>query len=107
MLYRKFVKWDVCPVEQCYENPAVSAMLAYDDGDPKPMRELHIATTEPYVRIAGWCFDLRPYLRRYWVKTKLYGIQEFYASNRMDIRNEIGTNSVIEIYEVTSNFKKS
>ena len=46
-------------------------------------------TTDPYYKIGGWCFPLMPYLHKYWVKTKYYGIREYYAVNKTAIRNEL------------------
>lgn len=42
------------------------------------------------------------YMRRFWVKTKYYGIIEMYALNKTDIRKELKSN-VIEIMEVKKN----
>ena len=41
-------------------------------------------------------------MRRFWVKTKYYGIIEMYALNKTDIRKELKSN-VIEIMEVKKN----
>lgn len=42
------------------------------------------------------------YMRRFWVKTKYYGIIEMYALNKTDIRKELKSN-IIEIMEVKKN----
>ena len=101
MLYYKFVKWDACPLENALSTRIPAALAQYDNGDTKPFKELHIATTEPFYKVGGWCFDLRPYLRRFWVKTKYYGILEYYAINKTAIRKELNSNC-LEIVEVTA-----
>lgn len=50
--------------------------------------------------MSGWCFDLRPYLRRFWVKTKYYGILEYWAINKTAIRKQLKSDC-IEIVEVS------
>lgn len=89
MTYYKFVKWDIKPVENFLNCPIPAALQEYDNGNKKPLYNLQIATTEPYYKIGGWCFPLAPYLRRYWVKTKYYGILEYYAVNKSAIRKEL------------------
>lgn len=99
MQYYKFVKWDVPPVETVLQDRIPSALVEYDNGNKKPFNDLQIATTEPYYKRGGWCFSLRPYLRRFWVKTKYYGILEYYAVNKSAIRKELKSH-VIQIVEV-------
>lgn len=48
------------------------------------------------------CIPFAEYMRRFWVKTKYYGIIEMYALNKTDIRKEL-KNNVIEIMEVKKN----
>lgn len=99
MYYYKFVKWDVAPVENVLKNSIPAALQAYDDGNKKPWNDLQIATTEPYYKCGGWCFPYSQYLRRFWVKTKYYGILEYYAVNKTAIRKELKS-MVIEIIEI-------
>lgn len=99
MRYYKFVNWDVAPVETHFNNKTVNAMQEYDNGNEKPLKDLEIATTEPYIKIGGWLFDLKPYLKKYWVKTKYYGILEYYAMNKTAIRKELKS-YCIKIVEV-------
>lgn len=99
MIYYKFVSWDVPPIENVLHNAIPAALQEYDNGNTKPFNDMQIATTEPYYKIAGWLFDLRPYLRRFWVKTKYYGIQEYWAVNKTAIRRELKS-GCIEIVEV-------
>lgn len=89
MTYYKFVKWEAAPIEKVLTGEIPEALAAYDKGDKKPLNDLQIATTEPYYKIGGWCFPLAPYLRKYWVKTKYYGILEYYAVNKTAIRKEL------------------
>lgn len=99
MTYWKFVDWDVPPVEEVMEGQIPKALREYERGNKKPFQDLIVPTTDPYYKSFGWCFDLRPYLRRYWVKTKYYGILEYWAVNKTAIRKELKSNC-IEILEV-------
>lgn len=99
MQYWKFVKWDAIPIENALKHRTVKAMQEYDNGNTKPLYDLEIATTDPYIKIGGWCFSLVPYLKKYWVKTKYYGIQEYFAVNKTVIRKELKS-GVIKIVEV-------
>lgn len=99
MTYYKFVKWDAIPIENAITGKIPQALQEYDKGNKKPFNDLKIATTEPYYKIGGWCFPLAPYLRKFWVKTKYYGILEYYAVNKTAIRNELKS-YVIQIVEV-------
>lgn len=99
MFYYKFVAWEPKPIEDVLQGRIPTALAEYDKGNKKPFKSLEIATTEPWYKLGGWCFDLRPYLNRYWVKTKYYGILEYYAVNKTAIRNELKSH-VIEIQEM-------
>ena len=99
MTYYKFVKWDAAPIENVLSGTIPRALQEYDNGNIKPFNDLEIATTEPYYKIGGWCFPLAPYLRKFWVKTKYYGILEYYAVNKTAIRKELKTH-VIKIVEI-------
>ena len=99
MTYYKFVKWEPAPIDDVLKDRIPAALTAYDNGDKKAFNDLKIATTDPYFRRGGWCFPLEPYLKKYWVKTKYYGILEYYAVNKTAIREELKSN-VIKIVEV-------
>jgi hypothetical protein len=99
MTYYKFVKWDAAPIETVLMERTPKALAEYDNGNKKAFNDLQIATTDPYYKCGGWCFPLAPYLRRYWVKTKYYGILEYFAVNKTAIRKALKS-EVIEIVEV-------
>ena len=99
MYYYKFVSWEVPPIETVLREPLPAALQEYDEGNRKPFIDRQIATTDPWYKIAGWAFDLRPYLRKFWVKTKYYGILEYYAVNKTAIRNELKSHC-IKIIEI-------
>jgi hypothetical protein len=99
MIYYKFVKWDAIPIENVLKERLPAALAEYDNGNKKPFRDLEIATTDPYFRRGGWCFPIHQYLKRYWVKTKYYGILEYYAVNKTAIRKELKS-QVIQIVEI-------
>ena len=98
MRYYKFVSWDVPPVEKCFSASVPAALLKWDNGNKQPLKDLHLATSEPVCKIYGWAFPYSEYMRRFLVKTK-YGIVEMYALNKTDIRKKLKSN-VIEIVEV-------
>lgn len=89
MVYYKFVKWEPQPIEKVLTAAIPQALQEYENGNKKPFQDLQIATTDPFYKLGGWCFPLSPYLRRYWVKTKYYGILEYYAINKTAIRKEL------------------
>lgn len=107
MRYYKFVKWDVNPVESQYNNKVVAAMIAHDNGDKNAIKKIYHEyaismenlNTGLYKR-GGWAFILRDYCRRYWVKTRYYGIQEYFAPNKTCIYNIIGRYNAVECVEV-------
>lgn len=100
MQYYKFVKWEAADIDKVLQGRIPQAMLAYDNGDKQPLKDLHIVTQETVYKIGGWAFRYAEYLRKFWVKTRYYGILEVYALNKTDIRKEYGHN-VIKIVEVT------
>ena len=99
MTYYKFVSWEAHPIEEVLTAKLPAALQEYDNGNKKPFQEMQIATTEPYFRLGGWCFFLAPYLKKYWVKTKYYGIREYYAVNKTAIRKELKSHC-LKIVEV-------
>lgn len=99
MYYYKFVRWDALPIEEVLKGRTPEALKEYDNGNPKPLRDLHLVLDDPYIKIGGWCFHMRPYLKRFWVKLREYGINEYYALNKTDIRKRFGS-YVIEIHEI-------
>lgn len=102
MQYYKFVKWEAAPIETVLTGKIPRALQEYDNGNKNPFNDLQIATTNPYHKIGGWCFPLHHYLHKYWVKTKYYGILEYYAVNKTAIRKELKSN-VIQIVEIKEN----
>lgn len=98
MTYYKFVRWEVPAIEEVLTANFPQALIAYDNGDEKPLREFHVVTEEPVYRIRGWAFPFGEYMRRFWVKTKNYGIREVYAMNKTDICRAY--KGVLEIIEV-------
>lgn len=100
MQYYKFVNWEARPIEEVLKGRMPQAMLAYDNGNKQPLKDLHIVTQEAVYKLGGWAFRYAEYLRKFWVKTRYYGIIEVYAMNKTDIRKEYGR-EVIKIIEVT------
>lgn len=99
MYYYKFVRWDAAPVEDVLAHPTVKAIEEFEKGNKKPLKERHLVLDEPVIKFGGWCFVLLPYLKRYWVKLRGYGINEFFAMNKTDIRKRFNS-AVLEIIEI-------
>jgi hypothetical protein len=99
--YYKFVSWDAIPIENAMQHNTIKAINEYENDNKKPLKDLHIVLDSPYIDFGGWRFNLRPYLKKYWVKLKYYGIQEYYALNKTDIRKEFNS-YVIQIIEINT-----
>lgn len=99
MYYYKFVRWDAMPIEEAMQHKTIKAVEEFEKGNKKPLKKLHPVYDDPNIKVGGWCFNLRPYLKKYWVKLKCYGIQEYYALNKTDIRKKFNS-YVIQIIEV-------
>lgn len=99
MYYYKFVQWDAIPIEDAKQHSTIKAIEEFEKGNKTPLKECHLVLDDPHIKNGGWCFVLRPYLKRYWVKLKGYGINEYYALNKGDIRKKFGR-YVIEIIEI-------
>lgn len=89
MTHYKFVSWEVQPFENVLDNNLPKALLAADNGNIKPLKDMHIATQNPVYKCAGWAIPYKEYLKRYWVKTKYYGIIEMFSLCKTDIRKEL------------------
>lgn len=101
MRYYTFVTWEAIPKENFLKTSIPAAIAAYDAGDKQPLKDLHICTQNPVYRFGGWEMPYRSYLRRFWVKTKYYGIQQYFALNKTDIRKELKSDA-LEIVEVST-----
>lgn len=99
MRHYKFVSWDIPAWETVKNAPLPAALEAWDNGDREPLKALHIATREPLFKRSGWAVPYAEYMRRFWVKTKYYGIIEMYALNKTDIRKELKSDC-LKIVEV-------
>ena len=81
-------------------------MAAYDNGDKNAIKEYYsnFATLETLqtaiYKTGGWAFSFREYCKKYWVKTRYYGICEYYAPNKSAIYSVLGRYHVLKIVEV-------
>lgn len=105
MYYYKFVPWDAVPIEEARQNKTIEAFEEYENGNTKPLKDLHPVLNDPCIKCGGWCFNVRPFLRRYWVKLRQYGICEYFALNKTDIRRRFNS-YVLEIVEVKEDPKR-
>lgn len=106
MKYWCFVNWEPSPLETALKSRAAVAMAAYDNGDKNAVKEYYsnFATLETLqtaiVKTGGWAFSFREYCKKYWVKTRYYGICEYYAPNKSAIYSVLGRYHVLKIVEV-------
>ena len=106
MKYFKFVNWEAANIDNVLTGRLPQAMLAYDNGDKKPLIEYfrmggHADLMKNgYFRIGGWQFSIKEYCKKYWVKVKYYGIIEVYSPDKTSIRNTYGKHNVFQIIEV-------
>lgn len=99
MNYYRFVSHEPAPIEKVMQSRIPAALCALDNGDSTAWKEISFASQQPYVEIGGWRFNLRPYLREFWVETKYQGILRFYAINKTAIRTVLKSNC-IKIVEI-------
>jgi hypothetical protein len=92
----KFVKWDVPALETLKDSTAYKTMEALQNGE-----KTSIYAESGTVKLMGWLFDFRPYMKKYVVKIKYYGWQEMYAFNKTAIRkNYVIPSHVLQIVEI-------
>lgn len=108
MRVRKFVSYDVPALEVVKTAPVPLALEKAENGNTAPFKALYksIFSIEqletPLYRLHGWEFHFDDLCRRYWVKLRYYGIQEFYAPNKSCIYAVLGRHNVIECLEVVN-----
>lgn len=54
MTHYKFVSWDVLAFETVLAGRIPAALVAADNGDLRPLKDLHIATQSPVYKCAGF-----------------------------------------------------
>ncbi len=99
LYYYKFVKWDAIPIEDAMQHSTIKRFVEYDKGNKNALKGLDVVLDDPIIKVGGWAFGVRPYLKKYWVKLEHYGIQEYYAINKTAIRKKLGSH-VVKIIEV-------
>lgn len=97
MNYFKFNPNTSVPEEAIFSNKIVNALVEYEHGNAKTLRDLHLVPLKPYYQIGGYQIDLKPYFNLYWVKDSDH-IFECYALNKADIRKTYS--GVLKIIEV-------
>lgn len=104
----KFVSWDVPALEVVKNSVVPMALEKAENGDSAPFKSLYGKTgilsiehlQNPVYKLSGWAFPFKHLCRRYWVKTRYYGVIEVYAPNKSCIYAVLGRYSVIECLEV-------
>jgi len=86
-------------IETVLKSRIPQAIKAWYNGNEEPLKELHIATTEPVFKQSGWTIPYYECMNKYCVKTKHNGVIEMYALNKMDIRRKLKSD-VVEIAKV-------
>lgn len=86
------------PWEQMVDSRPVQLMSRLNAGEKLNPEEY---PRESIVKLLGWTFDFRPFLRLFLVKDKYYGWQEVYAPNKTMARKNWATPShIIRIEEI-------
>jgi hypothetical protein len=105
---RKFVSWEVKPLETLKDTKTYQIMEKLHNGIKLTREEkdgLNIFEYNGYRRLVGWQFDFTPFCNLYLVKIKHYGWKEFYAFDKMQIRNYAGyKNNILQIVEIENKY---
>ena len=103
MKYYKFVEHEAADIEKVKAGKVPQAIQEAENGNYKPLKELYkngMDVQNPVCKIGGWAFPFDHLLKKYWVKTRYYGIIEAYAPDKTSIYNSIGKYHVLKIVEV-------
>ena len=106
MTYYKFVKWEAADIEKVKAGEIPQAIKAAENGNYDPLKQLYKSgfseetIKNPVYKCGGWAFPFRHLLRKYWIKTRYYGIIEGYAPNKTAIYDAIGKYHVLKIVEI-------
>ena len=103
----KFVSHEISPVEENSESFIYQAREKLNSGVDLTKEEKRTIFNATYnqngaknvgLKLMGWMFLFPEIMKKYWVKTKYYGILEIFAPDKTAIRKEIG--QIIKIVEV-------
>ena len=97
MIYYKFNLCSDAKLEDVIMHKLVHALFEAEKGNFNELKEIHFSSETPVIRVAGWYFCFPDLLRKFWVKTRDYGILEIYSLNKTDIRKNYS--HVIKIIE--------
>lgn len=105
MIY-KFVKWepiDFAKLANYRETVLHAKCEAKEPLTRQEKNHLVFCDYAPVHKYGGWAFDFRPYLRTFWVQTKYYKINQYYASDKTAIRDHLANKGdpIIRIVDVT------
>jgi hypothetical protein len=105
MNYYHFTTWEPADINGVLQARIPQAMKAANEGDPAPLKALYHEGVSIELlqhgtyKLGGWAFNLREYCKRYVVKVRHYGWQEYYALDKTSIYATIGRHNVIEVLE--------
>ena len=93
----KFVSWDIPALETLKGSFVYDVMGKLNSGEKLSSNEKEHLTNlfeqsgerTGRIKLSGWCFDFKPYLKAYWVKTEFAGIFEVYAFNKTLVRKHV------------------
>lgn len=99
---RKFVTWDVPPLETLRDTNVYKIMEKLNNGEKLTRDEKNsICSQNGIVQRSGWEFNFAPYMKNYLVKLKYYGWEEYNAFDKTVIRTTIYKPShIIKIVEI-------
>lgn len=101
----RFVKHEQMPFEKLANDCKWilhEKLIAEDTLTREEKNELVFSDYAPTYKRGGWAIDFREFLNEYWVETKWYGINKWYAWDKTAIRERLRDNGdpVIKIVEV-------
>jgi len=101
----KFVSHEISPVEN-YKDAKVYQLLVKANRGTLSKEEkdiliemLHSHAEKCCIKLMGWKYNFRSFLRRFYVKTDYYGVQEMFAFNKTQIRKYL-TFGMGHIYDI-------
>lgn len=111
----KFNPKSSCTEEQAKSTKEWAFMEKLERGEKPTLNELGRYFRELWhpdsyqnatVKLAGWCYDFKPYFRRYLVNEKYSGWRAVWAYNKMAVRRlNTVPSRILEIVEIPRNKK--
>jgi len=103
----KFVEHEILPIESFKDTKVYQFLVKANRGTLSKMDEdaliemLHDHGEKYCIKLMGWKYNFRSFLRRFYMKTEYYNIQEEFAFNKTQVRTilAIGMGHIYDICE--------